>query len=114
MHDKIWEYCKDVHKDSTSWWHNHGFKDEERNEMGIEIEKYDPPEVQVETFEIKKYSFKGGQKFVCVTKEEDDTLPLARRNGSRFKEMIWEEFVCLFSCFTLFYSFQQLGGNFQD
>ncbi|GKB02474.1 putative reverse transcriptase domain-containing protein [Tanacetum coccineum] len=35
----------DVHRDSTYWWHDHGFEEEERDEMGIEIEKYDPPEV---------------------------------------------------------------------
>ncbi|GJQ94587.1 zinc knuckle CX2CX4HX4C containing protein [Tanacetum coccineum] len=60
--------------------------------LGIEIEKYDPPEVQVETFKVRKYSFKGGQKFDCVTKEVDDALPLKRRNRSRFKEMIRKEF----------------------
>ncbi|GKF28779.1 hypothetical protein Tco_0095121 [Tanacetum coccineum] len=92
MLDKIWEYCKDVHRDSIYWWHDHGFEEEERDEIGIEIEKYDPPEVQVETFEVRKYSFKGRQKFVCVTKEVDDALPLGRRNGSRFKEMIRKEF----------------------
>ncbi|GKD30523.1 hypothetical protein Tco_1241301 [Tanacetum coccineum] len=48
--DKIWEHCKDVHRDSTCWWQDHRFEEEERDEMGIEIEKYDPPEVQVETF----------------------------------------------------------------
>nr|GEX28280.1 hypothetical protein [Tanacetum cinerariifolium] len=68
------------------------FEKQECDEMEIEIEKYDPHEVQVETFEVRKYSFKGGQKFICVTKEEDDTLPLERRNGSRFKEMIRKEF----------------------
>ncbi|GJY82290.1 putative nucleotidyltransferase, ribonuclease H [Tanacetum coccineum] len=66
--------------------------EDERDEMGIEIEKYDPPEVQVETFEVRKYSFKGEQNFVCVTKEVDDALPLGRRKGSRFREMIWKEF----------------------
>ncbi|GKC49554.1 hypothetical protein Tco_1072299 [Tanacetum coccineum] len=89
---KIWEYCKDVHKDSTYWWHDHGFEEGERDEMGIEIEKYDPPEVQVETFKVRKYSFKGRQRFVCVTKEVDDVVPLRRRNESRFKEMIQKEF----------------------
>ncbi|GJS99913.1 putative reverse transcriptase domain-containing protein [Tanacetum coccineum] len=47
MLDKIWEHCKDVHRDSTYWWNDHGFKDEERNKVGIEIKKYDPPYVQV-------------------------------------------------------------------
>nr|GEV14649.1 hypothetical protein [Tanacetum cinerariifolium] len=79
-------------KAPLDWWHDHGFKKEECDEMEIEVEKYDPPEVQVETFEVRKYTFKGGQKFVCLTKEEDDTLPLRRRNGSRFKEMIRKEF----------------------
>ncbi|GJZ63131.1 hypothetical protein Tco_0619552 [Tanacetum coccineum] len=92
MLDKIWEYSKDVHKDNTYRWHDHGFEKKECDEMEIEIEKYDPPEVQVKTFKVRKYSFKGGQKFVCVTKEEDDTLPLGRRKGSKFKEMIRKEF----------------------
>ncbi|GKE25639.1 hypothetical protein Tco_1441023 [Tanacetum coccineum] len=52
MLDKIWEYCKEVHRDITYWWHDHGFEEEERDEMGIEIEKYDLPKVQVETFEV--------------------------------------------------------------
>ncbi|GJZ77576.1 hypothetical protein Tco_0642248 [Tanacetum coccineum] len=83
MLDKIWEYCKDVHRNNTYWWHDHGFEEEERDEMGIKIEKYDPPKVQVETFKVKKYSFKSGQKFICVTKEVDDALPLGKKNGSR-------------------------------
>ncbi|GJX70256.1 reverse transcriptase domain-containing protein [Tanacetum coccineum] len=108
MLDKIWEYCKDVHRDSTYWWHDHGFEEEECDEMGIEIEKYDPPDVQVKTFKVKKYSFKSGQSFVCVTKEVDDALPLGRKNGSRFKEIIRNEFDAHDE------TIQQLGGNFQD
>ncbi|GJZ07504.1 hypothetical protein Tco_0541297 [Tanacetum coccineum] len=92
MLDKIWEYCKDIHRNNTYWWHDHGFEEEERDEMGIKIEKYDLPEVQVETFEAKKYPFKSGQTFVCVTKEVDDALTLGRKNGSRFIEMIRNEF----------------------
>nr|GEU81064.1 zinc knuckle CX2CX4HX4C [Tanacetum cinerariifolium] len=46
MLDKIWEYCKHVHRNSTYQWHDHGFEEEEHDEMGIEIEKYDPPKVQ--------------------------------------------------------------------
>ncbi|GKC07626.1 hypothetical protein Tco_0999236, partial [Tanacetum coccineum] len=34
------------------WWHDHGFEEEEHDEIGIEIEKYDLPEVHVETFEV--------------------------------------------------------------
>ncbi|GJR09879.1 hypothetical protein Tco_0792531 [Tanacetum coccineum] len=53
MLDKIWEYCKNVHRDNTYWWHDHGLEEEERKEIGIKIEKYDPPEVQIETFKVK-------------------------------------------------------------
>ncbi|GKC35325.1 hypothetical protein Tco_1047709 [Tanacetum coccineum] len=52
MLDKIWEYCKDVHRDNTYWRHDHGFEKEECDEIKIEIEKYYPPEVQVETFDV--------------------------------------------------------------
>ncbi|GJZ77792.1 hypothetical protein Tco_0642464 [Tanacetum coccineum] len=45
MLDKIWEYCENVHRNNTYWWHDHGLKEEERKEMGIRIKKYDPPEV---------------------------------------------------------------------
>ncbi|GJT18579.1 hypothetical protein Tco_0877285 [Tanacetum coccineum] len=45
MLDKIWEYCEDVHRDNTYWWHDHGLEEEEPKEIGIKIEKYDPPEV---------------------------------------------------------------------
>ncbi|GJU34166.1 hypothetical protein Tco_1182520 [Tanacetum coccineum] len=83
MLDNIWKYCKKVHKDSTYWWQDHRFKEDERDKMRIEIEEYDPP--KVETFEVKRYSFKSGQSFVCVTKELDDTLPLGIENGSRFR-----------------------------
>ncbi|GJV00127.1 putative reverse transcriptase domain-containing protein [Tanacetum coccineum] len=46
MFDKIWKYYKKVHKDSTYWWNDHGFKKDVRDEIGIEIEEYDPPEIQ--------------------------------------------------------------------
>ncbi|GJZ09807.1 hypothetical protein Tco_0544090 [Tanacetum coccineum] len=59
--------------------------------LGIEDKDYHPPEVQVETFEVKKYSFKGGQSFICVTKDVENILPLGRKNESKFKEMIQKE-----------------------
>ncbi|GJV88983.1 BYPASS-related protein [Tanacetum coccineum] len=31
---------------------------------------------------------KGGQSFICITKQDDDALPLGRVNGARFKAMI--------------------------
>ncbi|GJY35796.1 hypothetical protein Tco_0421174 [Tanacetum coccineum] len=88
--DNIWEYCNQVHNKNNEW-HDYEFKNEECEEIGIEDKDYHPPEVQVETFEVKKYSFEGGQSFICVTKYLDNTLPLGRKNGSKFKEMIRKE-----------------------
>ncbi|GKD90483.1 hypothetical protein Tco_1365990 [Tanacetum coccineum] len=85
--DHIWEYCNQVHNK------NYEFENEECEEIRIEDKDYHPPEVQVETFEVKKYSFKGGQSFICVTKDLDNTLPLGRKNGSKI---------------------QKLGGNYRD
>ncbi|GJX44262.1 hypothetical protein Tco_0260938 [Tanacetum coccineum] len=85
--DHIWEYCNQVHNKNYEL-HNYEFENEECEEIGIEDKDYHPSEVQVETFEVKKYSFKGGQSFICVTKDLDNTLPLGRKNGSKFKEMI--------------------------
>ncbi|GJU19583.1 RNA-directed DNA polymerase, eukaryota, reverse transcriptase zinc-binding domain protein [Tanacetum coccineum] len=42
--DNIWEYCNQVHNKNYGW-HNHMFKNEEREEMGIEDEDYRPPKV---------------------------------------------------------------------
>ncbi|GJR60929.1 hypothetical protein Tco_1503091 [Tanacetum coccineum] len=69
--------------DNTNWWHDHGFEEDERQESGLDIEEYDPPEVHVETFEVKRHSFDSGHSFICVTKEIEDTLPGGRENGSR-------------------------------
>ncbi|GKC76249.1 hypothetical protein Tco_1127023 [Tanacetum coccineum] len=52
---------------------------------------YDPPYVNIETFEVKKYSFKGGRSFICITDHEDKAVPLGRVNGARFKAMIRKE-----------------------
>ncbi|GJU55314.1 hypothetical protein Tco_1229028 [Tanacetum coccineum] len=88
--DNIREYCNQVHNNNYGW-HNHEFKNEEREEIGIKDEDYHPPEVQVEIFEVKKYSFEGGQSYVCVSKDLDYVSPLGRKNRSKFKEMIRKE-----------------------
>ncbi|GJW77560.1 hypothetical protein Tco_0139242 [Tanacetum coccineum] len=88
--DIIWEYCNQVHNKNYGW-HDHEFENKERKELGIEEDDYHPPEVQVETFEVKKYSFEGGQSFDCVSKDLNNVLPLGRKNGSKFKEMIQKE-----------------------
>ncbi|GJY37047.1 hypothetical protein Tco_0422425, partial [Tanacetum coccineum] len=78
MLDKILEYCKDVHRDSTYLWHDHGFEEEERDEMEIEIEKYDPPEVQVETFEKPLAASLGGEPLAANALEAENQS----QNGS--------------------------------
>ncbi|GJQ89989.1 hypothetical protein Tco_0001128 [Tanacetum coccineum] len=104
--DHIWEYCNQVHNKNYEW-HNYEFENEECEEIGIEDKDYHPLEVRVETFEAKKYSFKGGQSFICVTKDLDNTLPLGRKNGSKWKEMIRREIA---NNKTI----QKLGGNYRD
>nr|GEV55224.1 reverse transcriptase domain-containing protein [Tanacetum cinerariifolium] len=48
--DDIWENYKRVQGDNTYWWHDHGLEENERQESGLDLEEYDPPEVYVETF----------------------------------------------------------------
>ncbi|GJZ65463.1 hypothetical protein Tco_0622159 [Tanacetum coccineum] len=55
------------------------------------ITDYDPPYVNIETFEVKEYSFKGGRSFICITNREDEALPLGCVNGAWFKAMIRKE-----------------------
>ncbi|GJS31457.1 reverse transcriptase domain-containing protein [Tanacetum coccineum] len=82
---------RDDKGDNAYWWHDHGLEDDERQEIRVNIEEYDPPKVYVEAFEVRRYSFDSGQSFICVTSELKDTLPLGRENGSRFIEMIRNE-----------------------
>ncbi|GJW51729.1 hypothetical protein Tco_0093080 [Tanacetum coccineum] len=62
------------------------FENKEREELGIEELEYRPPEVQVETLKVKKYSFEDGQSFVYDSKDVYNVLPLGWKNGSKFKE----------------------------
>ncbi|GKB88460.1 reverse transcriptase domain-containing protein, partial [Tanacetum coccineum] len=84
--DHIWEYCNQVHNKNYEW-HNFEFENEECEEIGTEDKDYHPPEVQVKTFKVRKYSFKGGQSFICVTKDLDNTLPLGRKNRSKIQKL---------------------------
>ncbi|GKC86086.1 hypothetical protein Tco_1141803, partial [Tanacetum coccineum] len=82
------ENYKKVQGDNTYWWYDQKSEEEERREIGTDIEGYDPPSVHVETFKIKRYSFDSGQSFICVTKELMNALPLGKENESRFREII--------------------------
>ncbi|GJZ79441.1 phospholipase-like protein [Tanacetum coccineum] len=68
-----------------------GKKEDEMWRIGDEKTDCDPPYVNVKTFEVKKYSFKGGRSFICITDREDEALPLGRMNRARFKAMIRKE-----------------------
>ncbi|GJT64903.1 hypothetical protein Tco_1016383 [Tanacetum coccineum] len=67
------------------------FEEEEQWECGVDKTYYDPPELSMENFEVKRYSFENGKSFVCVTKILNDDTRLERVNGSRFKKMIRKE-----------------------
>ncbi|GJT85807.1 hypothetical protein Tco_1067524 [Tanacetum coccineum] len=71
------------------WWYDYWYEDEEKTELGNE--DYDPPMVHIETFEVTKYKFNNGCSFICVSGENNETLSLGRKNGSRFRKMIMEE-----------------------
>ncbi|GKC56470.1 reverse transcriptase domain-containing protein, partial [Tanacetum coccineum] len=68
-----------------------GYEEEELWRSGDEKTDYEPPFVDVKTFEVKKYSFKREQSFISITKQDDDALPLGRVNRARFKAMIKKE-----------------------
>ncbi|GJV36197.1 reverse transcriptase domain-containing protein [Tanacetum coccineum] len=68
-----------------------GFEEEELWRSKDEKTEYEPPFVDIKTFKVKKYSFKRGQSFICITKHDDDALPLGRVNGARFKAVIRKE-----------------------
>ncbi|GKF12764.1 hypothetical protein Tco_0050690 [Tanacetum coccineum] len=84
-------FDKEVHGGTMYSWHDEGFKEKELWESGLDEKYYDPLQVCVETFEVKRYSFEVGKSFIHVTKQLEDALPLGRVNGSRFKGMIQKE-----------------------
>ncbi|GJS30729.1 hypothetical protein Tco_0491349 [Tanacetum coccineum] len=67
--EDIWEKCEHVHGGTLYSWHDDGFEEEERWESGLDDKYYDLPQVCIETFEVKRYSFEEGRRFVCVTKQ---------------------------------------------
>ncbi|GJT30118.1 RNA-directed DNA polymerase, eukaryota, reverse transcriptase zinc-binding domain protein [Tanacetum coccineum] len=80
--DDVWEKCEQNHGGTTYAWHDEGHEEEELWKCGIEKAEYVPPIVNVETFEVKRYSFMGGGSFIYITKQFDDALPLGRAKWS--------------------------------
>ncbi|GJU16131.1 hypothetical protein Tco_1144097 [Tanacetum coccineum] len=89
--DDVREKCKQNYGGTTYAWHDEGYEEEELWKSGIEKTKYEPPMVNVETFDVKRYSFMEGRSFICITKQFDDALPLGRANWSQFARMIKDE-----------------------
>nr|GFC17501.1 hypothetical protein [Tanacetum cinerariifolium] len=71
---------------AKEWWYDYWLEEDEKLEN--RDKKYDPPKVHLETFEVTRYSFDNGNRFICVTNKIKDTLSLGRENGSRLRKMI--------------------------
>nr|GEV65361.1 BYPASS-related protein [Tanacetum cinerariifolium] len=81
--DDIWEKYEQVDGEPTYLWHDEGFEEEEeRWKSALDEKYYEPPQVSVETFKVKQYSFEVEKSFICVTKQIEETLPLGWENGS--------------------------------
>nr|GEV64033.1 hypothetical protein [Tanacetum cinerariifolium] len=87
----VCEKCEKFHGDTLYPSHDEGSEEEEQWESGIKKTNYEPPFVDIETFEIKRYSFEERRSFICITKQLDETLLLGRANRSRFMGMIGKE-----------------------
>ncbi|GJW39984.1 hypothetical protein Tco_0065829 [Tanacetum coccineum] len=74
-------------KKTNEAWHDEGYEEDEMWRSGDEKTDYNPPYVNVKTFEVKKYSFNGGRSFICITDREDEAVPLGQ---SRSYEAIIE------------------------
>ncbi|GJQ91207.1 phospholipase-like protein [Tanacetum coccineum] len=80
--DDVWEICQQNYKKTNEAWHDEAYKEDEMWRIRDEKTDYDPPYVNVKTFKVKKYSFKGGRSFICITNREDEALPLGCMNGA--------------------------------
>ncbi|GJU98816.1 phospholipase-like protein [Tanacetum coccineum] len=80
--DDVWEKCQQNYKKTNEAWHDEAYEEDEMWRIGNEKSDYDPHYVNVNTFEVKKYSFKGGRSFICITDREDEALPSGHINGA--------------------------------
>ncbi|GJU35958.1 integrase, catalytic region, zinc finger, CCHC-type containing protein [Tanacetum coccineum] len=87
---RLW-ICQQNYKKTNEAWHDEAYEEDEMWQIGDKKTDYDPPYFYVKTFEAKKYYFKGGHSFICITDRKDEALPLGRVNGARFKAMIRKE-----------------------
>ncbi|GKD99635.1 phospholipase-like protein, partial [Tanacetum coccineum] len=104
--DDVSEKCQQNYKKTNEAWHDEGYEEDEMWRSGDKKTDYDPPYVNVKTFKVKTYSFKGGHSFICIIDREDEALPLGHMNGTRFKAMIRKELEGS--------KIQKLRGNYRD
>ncbi|GKA86640.1 hypothetical protein Tco_0808351 [Tanacetum coccineum] len=83
------EYNWRARSKNKDWWYDYWYEDEEKTKLGNE--DYDPPKVHIDLFEVTKYKFNNRCSFICVNGDNNETLSLGRKNGSRFRKMIMEE-----------------------
>ncbi|GJR06115.1 hypothetical protein Tco_0529099 [Tanacetum coccineum] len=67
--DDVWEKCEQYHRIIIDSWHNKGFEEDELWRSEDEKTDYEAPFVDVKTFEVKKYSFKGGKISGMIKRE---------------------------------------------
>ncbi|GJU56769.1 hypothetical protein Tco_1234535 [Tanacetum coccineum] len=55
--DDVWEKCQQNYKKTNEAWHDEAYEENEMWRIGDEKTDYDPPYVNVKTFEVKKIFF---------------------------------------------------------
>ncbi|GKA22861.1 hypothetical protein Tco_0708823 [Tanacetum coccineum] len=53
--DDVWEKCEQYHRIIIDPWHDKSFKEDELWRSGDEKTDYEPPYVDIKTFEVKKF-----------------------------------------------------------
>ena len=86
-----WDSCEKTYNGKRSFWHKNELEAMEVQDCQIKGIKYDPPEIQMETFKIWRYTVGGIRRFICTEKSLERRLPVGRMNGEKFKDLIREE-----------------------
>ena len=91
MLQDIWEKCERTFKKGRKFWHEVGLEAMEVHKCQLEGRRYNPLEVKVKNFKVRKYTMDGIGSFISIDKSTDKQLPVGRMNGARLKELIREE-----------------------
>ena len=86
-----WEICEKTYNGKRYFWHKNELEAMEVQVCQIEGVKYDPPEIKLGTFKVRKYTMEGIGSFICMEKAVDKQLLVGRMNGEKFKIMIRDE-----------------------